>query len=257
MQTRESYVKGLIRRRYRRHALDRSDWGGRERAIRAGYDPEILDVLPETVVEHWAGCGNVLAQAPLDGAAVVVDLGAGSGLDGLLASSSGKTPPTVVTVDLTPELLALSGGTNQVLPAAGDFEMLPLADGICDVVIANAALNLALEPRSAFAEAYRILRPGGRLHFCELVRDGDLPAELLADPLAWSTSLGGVLAEHDLIEFIRDAGFEDIAVADHRPFAPVTAVRVDATKPIAEQTAATWRRTKADARDSATQDVWQ
>jgi arsenite methyltransferase len=113
----------------------------------------------------------------------------------------------------------------------GDFEMLPLADAICDVVIANAAFNLALDPALAFAEAWRILRPGGRLHICDLVREGELPPELLADPLGWSTSLGGVMRERELIKTIQGAGFNDVRVSGHRPFAPVVAVRVDAEKP--------------------------
>jgi SAM-dependent methyltransferase len=233
MQTREIYVKELIRRRYRRHAHDAGDWGGRGRAVRAGYDPDLLDGLDEAIVERWAGCGNVLAGAPLAEASVVVDLGAGSGLDALLASALGTPAPLVVTVDLTPELLAVAGAAsdNNIVPIAGDFEQLPLADACCDLVIANAALNLALDQRTAFAEACRILRPGGRLHMCELVRDGDLPPELLCDPLAWSASLGGVPTEAELIEAMRLAGFEDIAVTDHRLFAPVIAVRVDAARP--------------------------
>lgn len=232
MQTREIYVKELIRRRYRRHAGDAGGWGGRARAVRAGYDPDQLDGLDEAIVERWAGCGNVLAGAPLAEASVVVDLGAGSGLDALLASASSAPAPLVVTVDLTPEMLALPGAaSDNIVRVAGDFERLPLADACCDLVIANAALNLALDQRTAFAEACRILQPGGRLHMCELVRDGDLAPELLCDPLAWSTSLGGVPTEAQLIEAIRAGGFDDIAVTDHRPFAPVIAVRVDAAKP--------------------------
>jgi SAM-dependent methyltransferase len=232
MQTRENYVKELIRRRYRRHAGDAGDWGGRGRAVRAGYDPDLLDGFDEAIVERWAGCGNVLAGAPLAGASVVVDLGAGSGLDALLANALGAPAPLVVTVDLTPEMLALVGAaSDNIVRIAGDFERLPLADACCDLVIANAALNLALDQRTAFAEACRILRPGGRLHMCELVRDGDLSPDLLCDPLAWSTSLGGVPTEAQLIEAIHMSGFEDIAVMDHRPFAPVIAVRVDAAKP--------------------------
>jgi SAM-dependent methyltransferase len=232
MQTREMYVKDLIRRRYRRHARDAGGWGGRGRAVRAGYDPDLLDGLDEGIVERWAGCGNVLAGAPLAGASVVVDLGAGSGLDALLASALATSGPLVVSVDLTAEMLALPGAASgNVVRVAGDFERLPLADACCDLVIANAALNLALDQRTAFAEACRILRPGGRLHMCELVRDGDLPPELLCDPLAWSTSLGGVPTESQLIEAMHLGGFADIAVTDHRPFAPVIAVRVDAAKP--------------------------
>lgn len=229
MRTRESYVKDLIRRRYRNHGAD-GEWGGRARALRAGYDPDRLDSLPAAVVERWAGCGNVVADAPLAGVSVVVDVGAGAGLDGLLIAAS-PAGPLVVAVDLSPEMLAADTAHDRLVRVAGDFEQLPLADGVADLVIANAALNLALEPATAFAEAWRVLRPGGRLHIYDLVRDGDLPPELLTDPLAWSTSLGGVLPEDELVATIAAAGFEDVIVAGHRPFEPVVAVRVDALKP--------------------------
>jgi len=230
MQTREAYVKDLIRRRYRHHAGD-GTWGGRARAVRAGYDPAVLETLPAAVVERWSGCGNVVVDAPLTDVAVIVDLGAGGGLDGLLlAAAPGR--PLVVAVDLSPEMLAPpESSDDRLLRVAGDFEHLPIADGVADIVTANAALNLALDPAAAFAEAMRILRPGGRLHICDLVRDGDLPAELMADPLAWSTSLGGVLPEDELVAVIAAAGFIDITVAGHRPFEPVVAVRIDAAKP--------------------------
>ncbi len=230
MQTREAYVKDLIRRRYRRHAPG-GEWGGRARALKAGYGADCLDAMPESVVERWAGCGNVVAGARLTDAAVILDLGAGAGLDGLLLAAS-PTRPLVITVDLTPEMLAVASPTrDRILQIAGDFERLPLADEVADLVVANAALNLALEPAAAFAEAWRVLRPGGRLHICELVREGDLPSELLTDPLAWSTSLGGVMAEHDLMRIIENAGFSDIGVSGHRTFHPVVAVEIDAIKP--------------------------
>jgi SAM-dependent methyltransferase len=230
MQTREAYVRELIRRRYRRHADD-GEWGGRARAVRIGYDPDRLDALPAAAVEKWAGCGNVIAGAPLAGVSVVVDLGAGAGVDGMLIAAS-PARPLVIVVDLSPEMLAAPGGPQgRLVRVAGDFERLPLPDGIADLVVANAALNLALDPDAAFAEAWRVLRPGGRLYICELVRDGELPPELMTDPLAWSASLGGVLAEDHLVAVIAGAGFEDVTVTGHRPFPPVVSVNVNAMKP--------------------------
>lgn len=232
MQTREAYIKGMIRRRYARHAVNPNNAsGGRERAFRAGYDPSQLDSLPGAILERWSGCGNVVAGAPLKGARLIVDIGAGGCADALLARSQPKSTADVVAIDITPEMLGPPDTTPGLLCVVGDFEFLPLADAICDVVIANAAFNLALDPTAAFAEAWRILRPGGRLHICDLVREGELPAELMADPLGWSTSLGGVMLESELVQTIQGAGFKNVTVTGHRPFPPVIAVHVDAEKP--------------------------
>jgi ubiquinone/menaquinone biosynthesis C-methylase UbiE len=114
---------------------------------------------------------------------------------------------------------------------AGDMERLPLANACCDLVIANASFNLALDPHTAFAEAARILRPGGRLHVMDLVREAELPAELLADPMGHNTSLGGVMRERDLHAVVSAAGFADVAIHRHRPFPPVIAVQIEARVP--------------------------
>jgi SAM-dependent methyltransferase len=111
------------------------------------------------------------------------------------------------------------------------MELLPLANACCDLVIANASFNLALDPHKAFAEAVRILRPGGRLHAMDLVREAELPAELLADPMGHSTSLGGVMHELDLHAAVSGAGFVDVAIHGHRPFPPVIAVQIEARVP--------------------------
>ena len=231
MSTREAIVKGLIRRRYARHATPGRGWGGAERALRAGYRPEQLASLPAAVIETWAGCGNLAASADPADARVIVDLGAGCGLDARLMRALAPHAQ-VIAIDLTPEMLAIEGVENSAIARiAGDMEQLPLGKEVCDLVIANAAFNLALDQARAFAEAWRILRSGGRLHMCELVREGDLPAELLADPLGWSTSLGGVAEEQALVRTMRKAGFADVRVDGHRPFEPVIAVNVTAIKP--------------------------
>ncbi|GAG36759.1 unnamed protein product, partial [marine sediment metagenome] len=99
------------------------------------------------------------------------------------------------------------------------------------LVVANASFNLTLSKHAAFTEAWRILRPGGRMFACELVKTGSLPDELLADPMGHATSLGGAIGETDLRTVMTDAGFEAITVTDHRRFEPVTAVILSARKP--------------------------
>jgi SAM-dependent methyltransferase len=233
MQSRECYVKSLIRRRYAKRATSGDEPAdGRRRAVRAGYASAKLDRLPRAVVAAWSGCGDLGADRAAAGARIVVDLGAGSGVDALIAASGDAPPALVIALDLTPEMTRLVGDAHgNVLPVAGDFEGLPLADSVCDVVIANAAFNLALDRETAFCEAYRILRPGGRLHIRDLVLGDELPAGLLEDPMGWSASLGGVPTEEELEAAVRGAGFVDIAVSGRRAFPPVISVMIDATKP--------------------------
>ena len=116
------------------------------------------------------------------------------------------------------------------LPLCGDMEQLPLADGTVDIVFANASFNLATDKPAAFREAARILRDGGRLVARDMVRDRDLPAEVLQDPLSSSTSLGGAVPERELRNAIEVAGFTDIQIDGHTPFSYLTAVRITARK---------------------------
>ncbi len=236
--SRNSTVKELIRRRYA-HGAARAlhQPNGFARAVSAGYSVEALARVPRQLIDAWSGCGNLAECVTLVGADTVVDLGCGSGLDAWLIATAPRAPKRVITLDLTPETLAslheAREGTApcELYAVAGDMELLPLANACCDLVIANAAFNLALNPHKAFAEAARILRPGGRLHVMDLVREAALPAELLADPMGHCTSLGGVMHERDLHAAVSAAGFVDVAIHGHRPFPPVIAVQIEACVP--------------------------
>ena len=97
-------------------------------------------------------------------------------------------------------------------------------------MIANASFNLTISKEKAFAEAFRILKPGGRLLARDLVKNGELPAEVLSDPLSYNTSLGGALEEEELIAEIKRAGFEKIAISDHQDFSYVQSVKIEASR---------------------------
>ncbi len=197
----------------------------------------MLARVPRRLVDAWSGCGNLAECVTLDSIGTVVDLGCGSGLDAWLIATAPRAPKRVIALDLTPETLAgLHEGRDGAAPCevyaiAGDMEQVPIADACCDLVIANASFNLALDPHKAFTEAARILRPGGRLHVMDLVREAELPAELLADPMGHGTSLGGVMHERDLHAAVSAAGFVDVAIHGHRPFEPVIAVQIEARVP--------------------------
>ena len=231
-------VKAEVARRYGQLAeVDgfRADASARARA--AGYPTRWLAGLPPSVAARYSGCGYALEDIDVTGVRIAVDLGCGAGLDALLLSQRLAPGSTVLALDLAPEMLvrlreaAADGSGVPVLAVAGDIERLPLKDGIADLVLANASINLTVDKRAAFAEIARILRPGGRLVARDLVHDGALPVDLALDPAAWNASLGGVVSEADLRGAARAAGLADVRISHHRPFSPVTAVRLEAVKP--------------------------
>ncbi len=222
-------VKAQIGRRYAAMADDFPP-GAAGRAREAGYPTD----LPAWIAGRFSGCGYALDKLDLAGVRVAVDLGCGGGLDALLLSRALPRDATVIALDLAPAMLARvseAAGNCTILPLAGDMERLPLGDAIADLVVANASFNLTLDKPAAFAEAARILRPGGRLVIRDLVRDGALPCELAEDPAAWNTSLGGVVGEAELSAAARSAGLAQVQISGHRPFPPVTAIRLEAVKP--------------------------
>ncbi|MDG2270482.1 MAG: methyltransferase domain-containing protein [Alphaproteobacteria bacterium] len=233
----EAQAKALIRRRYAQLATaDLFHADGREKARAAGVPSAWYDALPPRTAGVFSGCGwpaGALTDWDQD---IVVDLGCGGGLDTRFVAERLPAGSLVIAVDLTPELLIRvrnsvsdnKGASVQTL--AGDMERLPLADSIADVVIANASLNLTTNKTSAFAEVARILRPGGQLLAADLVRSGPLPTEILADPMAMASSLGGVVEEMEFRAGLDGAGFTDVRFSGHRPFGPVIAVDITARK---------------------------
>ncbi len=238
LPSRAEQVKRLIRRRYARVARQEPiPPGGRARALADGYPPEWLADLPSRLSQAYSGCGFALQEVDLSGVRVAVDLGCGAGMDACLAARLTGGAALVIALDLTFPMLervreaAQSLSEPAVCAVTGDMEQLPLGDNAADLVLANAAFNLTLDKRAAFAEAARILRPGGLLVCRELIRVGELPVELAQDPMAWSTSLGGVLEEETLCEAARAGGLVGVRVSHHSPFPPVVAVRLEARKP--------------------------
>lgn len=233
----EAQAKALIRRRYAQLATaDSFHADARDKARAAGVPMAWYDALPARTAGVFSGCGwpaGALTDWTPD---IVVDLGCGGGLDTRFLAEHLPADSVVIAVDLTPELLArvrdsiadIEGAI--VRPLAADIERLPLANGIADVVIANASLNLTTDRNAAFAEIARILRPGGQLLASDLVRNGPLPPEILADPMAMASSLGGVVAETDFRAALDGAGFTGIHFSGHRSFGPVIAVEISARK---------------------------
>jgi len=182
------------------------------------YAAEELAGLPDSVTEASLGCGNPLAIAGLRPGEVVLDLGSGGGIDCFLAAR--KVGPTgrVIGLDMTPDMIQLARrnakklGVTNVDFRFGEMEEMPLPDGSVDVIISNCVINLSPDKDAVFREAYRVLRPGGRLSVSDIVVDGDLPPFIRRRLDAWAGCLAGALDESVYLAKIRAAGFERIEV---------------------------------------------
>jgi SAM-dependent methyltransferase len=177
-----------------------------------------LDDLPRSVTGASAGCGHPTAITELQPGEVVLDLGSGGGIDCFLAAK--KVGPTgrVIGLDMTPDMIRLArrnakkvGATN-VDFRYGEMEDIPLPDESVDVIISNCVINLSPDKDAVFTEAYRVLRPGGRMSVSDIVTNGELPQSLRDRPDAWAGCLAGALDESDYLSKIRAAGFEGIEI---------------------------------------------
>jgi arsenite methyltransferase len=182
------------------------------------YLAEDLAELPDTVTGASLGCGNPLAIADLRPGEVVLDLGSGGGIDCFLAAK--KVGPTgrVIGLDMTPDMIRLARRNAKKIGATnvdfrfGEMEEMPLPDASVDVIISNCVINLSPDKDAVFREAYRVLRPGGRLGVSDVVVDGDLPQLLRAKLDAWAGCLAGALDERVYLDKIQAAGFERVEV---------------------------------------------
>ncbi|MCX7840435.1 MAG: arsenite methyltransferase [Anaerolineae bacterium] len=172
--------------------------------------------LPTEVVNTSLGCGTPLEIAQLQPGETVLDLGSGGGLDCLLAAKRVGAHGRVIGVDMTPEMIALAranahkvGATN-VEFRQGELEHLPLDDASVDVIISNCVVNLAPDKVRVFREAFRVLKPDGRIAVSDMVARAPLPDSLRTDMAVWAACIGGAITEHEYIEAMRAAGFVEV-----------------------------------------------
>jgi SAM-dependent methyltransferase len=188
-----------------------------------GYSPEEMQAVPEGA-NLGLGCGNPVALASLKEGETVLDLGSGAGFDAFLASRSVGNSGRVIGVDMTPEMVdkargnARKGGYGNVEFRLGEIENLPVADRTVDIIISNCVINLSPDKDRVFREAFRVLKPGGRLMVSDIVLLNRLPAALIESIEAYVGCVAGAVMKEDYLRAIREAGFEDINIVGETTF---------------------------------------
>ena len=188
-----------------------------------GYSREDLGHVPEESV-MGLGCGNPTAIAELKPGETVLDLGSGAGIDAFLAASRVGPNGRVIGVDMTKEMIdkasaiTKSNGYENVEFRLGEIEKLPVDDNSVDTVISNCVINLAPDKAKVFGEAYRILRPGGKLSVSDIVTERALSGEMRNDLDAWAECITGALEQRQYLRIIKEAGFADLQVSPSREF---------------------------------------
>jgi len=217
-----------------------------------GYSAAEVLAVPEGA-NLGLGCGNPQAIAALKPGETVLDLGSGAGFDAFLAARQVGDTGRVIGVDMTPAMLikaranAEQGGYRNTEFRLGEIEHLPVADATVDVILSNCVINLSPDKPQVFAEAYRVLKPGGRLAISDVVALGELPEHLRQDQALYAGCVGGAVSIPELTAMLESNGFTDIRISPKdasrsfiRDWAPGTAIEdfvvsanIEAVKPAA------------------------
>jgi len=182
-----------------------------------GYSDKDIDSVPEGA-NLGLGCGNPVALASLKKGETVLDLGSGAGFDSFLAAEKVGPKGKVIGVDMTPEMLdkarenARKGNYKTVEFRLGEIENLPVADNSVDVIISNCVINLAPDKKRVFGEAYRALKPGGRLMVSDIVLTKELPPSLKNSIEAYVGCVAGASKKEDYLATIKSVGFTKVVV---------------------------------------------
>jgi arsenite methyltransferase len=189
------------------------------------YDETDQAILPAQALQASLGCGNPTALAQLEPGEVVLDLGSGGGIDVLLSARRVGPAGKAYGLDMTDEMLALAeqnkarSGLENVEFLRGEIEAIPLPDESVNVIISNCVINLSADKDRVLREAFRVLRPGGRLAVSDIVVRGEIPAELRHGAELWAGCFAGALEESDYRGKLMAAGFAEIEVQPTRIYA--------------------------------------
>lgn len=217
-------LRASVRDKYRHVATDPDGafhfHTGRPLAELLGYDQELVGQLPDRAVESFAGVANPFSMRPVCRNDRVVDVGSGGGFDSFVAAHLVGSDGHVIGVDMTDEMLAKSRqtarqlGSDHVEFREGLAEDLPVDDAWADLVVSNGVLNLVADKPGAFAEIFRVLRPGGCLQFADIAVGKEVPEQAQCDIDLWTDCIAGGQSTEQWTELMVDAGFVDVEVGE-------------------------------------------
>jgi SAM-dependent methyltransferase len=229
-------IKEVVKEKYGQAALRVSTGGssccGAGPALDGGCDPitsNLYDALqttelPQEAVKASLGCGNPTALANLNPGETVLDLGSGGGIDVLLSARRVGPTGKAYGLDMTDEMLALArenqrkAGIANVEFLKGEIEQIPLPDNSVDVIISNCVINLSADKDKVLREAFRVLKPGGRLAVSDVVVRGDVPAQVRRSMELWVGCIAGALKDSDYTAKLAGAGFDAIDIEPTRVY---------------------------------------
>lgn len=178
--------------------------------------------IPDTALLASLGCGNPTALAKLNPGETVLDLGSGGGIDVLLSARRVGPTGKAYGLDMTDEMLALArenqmkAGVENVEFLKGEIENIPLPDNSVDVIISNCVINLSADKDKVFREAFRVLKPGGRLAVSDIVVRGDMPPEVQRSMELWAGCMAGALRDTEYVTKVKAAGFKAVEIEPTR-----------------------------------------
>jgi len=187
-------------------------------STRLGYSEDDLDKVPEGA-DMGLGCGNPRAIASIKSGETILDLGSGGGFDCFLAAAETGDSGQVIGIDMTPTMIskarnnAEKGKYNQVEFRLGEIEHMPVANDTVDVIISNCVINLSPDKKQVFNEAFRVLKPGGRLAISDIVASTELPDEMRDDLALYSGCMAGASQISELQSILEENGFEQINIS--------------------------------------------
>lgn len=228
-------IKKVVRERYAQVAQERTSCCGPAVSCcgptlqteilskRIGYQEDEMKSVPEGA-NLGLGCGNPLAHAALKEGDTVIDLGSGAGFDCFLAANQVGKQGRVIGVDMTPDMIdkarqnARKGDYENVEFRLGEIENLPVADNKGDMIISNCVINLSPDKPRVFKEAFRVLKPGGRLMVSDIVLLKELPEEIKNSVSAYVSCLAGAVGKEEYLSAVKEAGFDEIRIMEETTF---------------------------------------